>query len=55
MTIRDTAIDLAEEARLVYVDEDRRKEDSRIDDLALICKKLAELVAASAPEFKEAP
>ncbi len=54
MTIREKALELAERAGVVYR-ADYERDDRRIERLCVIVEELAKLVAACAPELKEAP
>ena len=54
MTVRDAAELVRLEVQDLYA-EDHLKDEARIDRLCLLVKRLAELVMACAPEFKEAP
>lgn len=53
MTLKEQAEELGREALAIY-QEDWQKDEQRIDNLCRVVQKLAGLVAACAPEFKEA-
>lgn len=52
MTIREEALELSKAARGAYYRADSGSVEERLTE---IIERLAELVAACAPEFKEAP
>lgn len=54
MTVRDEAETLNRTAVAIY-QKDWLPDTQRIDDLCQLIARLAQLVAACAPDFKEAP